>query len=497
MNVPSFVASSARKVSLLFLQTWFLWFWIFIIVFLLFITIHTVLDPDLGWHLRLGKDILATGIPLTDPYSYTMPSYPFIDHEWLWNVGVFSGLQVVGENVVLFLYTLCTLIVFLPFLLQPRKYLLFPFILTSSILLSRFSLRPQVISWIGFSWLAFLLLNPTQWKRFRYIVPVLMILWVNLHGSFALAFGLISLYVFFRLCIEKVGDKIDGVVLLFSGLGTLLNPYGIFIWKEIVSQITDTQLHRNIIEWGRFYEKVEFSFLGLATVILFLVYRYRKSLSSFLIVTTSGMLFLGVSALRHIPLFMIWGIGMYSLLFEYVEKETPVQYRRRVYTFSAILICVAFLFFSVEAMAHFRAIPSFSESTFYPQYALNILKSKKIEGNILSKYGWGGYLLWKLPKYKVFIDGRMPSFRWKAPDGESEYAFEDYKDLVYGRRVNELLEKYNIHTILWTPYESVDDALPIFNSNASSRVPSPLLEYIEQNGWQLIYEDDSSRIYVR
>src|SRR6266567_1888962 len=45
-----------------------------------------VQDPDFGWHIRAGEYILHYGIPYTDPFSYSMPSYPFVDHEWLTNI---------------------------------------------------------------------------------------------------------------------------------------------------------------------------------------------------------------------------------------------------------------------------------------------------------------------------------------------------------------------------------------------------------------------------
>ena len=38
---------------------------------------------DFGWHLRFGQIILAKGIVYKDLFSYTMPSYNFVDHEWL------------------------------------------------------------------------------------------------------------------------------------------------------------------------------------------------------------------------------------------------------------------------------------------------------------------------------------------------------------------------------------------------------------------------------
>ena len=42
------------------------------------------LDPDLGWHLRVGENILTEkAVPGPDYYNYTLEGQNWIDHEWL------------------------------------------------------------------------------------------------------------------------------------------------------------------------------------------------------------------------------------------------------------------------------------------------------------------------------------------------------------------------------------------------------------------------------
>lgn len=73
-----------------------------LIVFYLFIWITffingiSFLDPDFGWHLKMGQLILARGIPITDPFSYTMSSFPFVDHEWLTNIMIAKLYPTLG-----------------------------------------------------------------------------------------------------------------------------------------------------------------------------------------------------------------------------------------------------------------------------------------------------------------------------------------------------------------------------------------------------------------
>jgi hypothetical protein len=38
--------------------------------------------------------------------------------------------------------------------------------------------------------------------------------------------------------------------------------------------------------------------------------------------------------------------------------------------------------------------------------AVDFLKENHPEGRLFNSYNWGGYLLWALPEYPVFVDGR-------------------------------------------------------------------------------------------
>ena len=40
-------------------------------------------DPDYFWHLTAGKVIASSGVPSTDPFSFTWAGKPWTAHEWL------------------------------------------------------------------------------------------------------------------------------------------------------------------------------------------------------------------------------------------------------------------------------------------------------------------------------------------------------------------------------------------------------------------------------
>src|SRR5262245_1608402 len=56
-------------------------------------------DPDLWGHVRFGQDLLSSGIPETDSYSYLTEGYPWINHELFAEIlfgALFNGLGVAG-----------------------------------------------------------------------------------------------------------------------------------------------------------------------------------------------------------------------------------------------------------------------------------------------------------------------------------------------------------------------------------------------------------------
>ena len=64
---------------------------IWIIFCLLFFSVllrnsYLSLDPDLGWHLKIGSEIVQNReIPRIEHYDYPMLGRSWVDHEWLMN----------------------------------------------------------------------------------------------------------------------------------------------------------------------------------------------------------------------------------------------------------------------------------------------------------------------------------------------------------------------------------------------------------------------------
>ncbi|MBI2818454.1 MAG: hypothetical protein HYX73_00605, partial [Acidobacteria bacterium] len=109
----------------------------------------------------------------------------------------------------------------------------------------------------------------------------------------------------------------------------------------------------------------------------------------------------------------------------------------------------------------------------YPQQAVQYLQAHPVEGPLWNEYGWGGYLIWaRHPQHHVFIDGRADIYEYSG-------ILSDYLRI---ERLDSdalaLLRKYDIRASL-------------------VRRNSPLSTLLRTApGWQAVYRDDLSELFV-
>ncbi|OGH27945.1 MAG: hypothetical protein A3C27_03225 [Candidatus Levybacteria bacterium RIFCSPHIGHO2_02_FULL_39_36] len=468
---------------------------LFLVVFLIFFIIKNlfILDPDFGWHLRLGELILKSGIPKTDPFSYTMPSFPFVDHEWLSNIMIYFIYQksFILLAIVFALFPLFTLLI--TFYKNFKPFLFGVYILSFSVLLSFSGIRIQTISWMLVSTLLVVVLNGELWKRFRFFIPLLILLWANLHGGFAIAIYILALTIAAK-AIERKIERLDFVVFFASLFATFLNPYGPRLWGEIFLQIGDPSLRWKIAEWlpGVFF--IELSFILLLAISLVLVFRFRSKLSILDLTIFLGLILLSFSSARHIPFLIIANLclAQKTISIFYSELRGKKVQEKRFLKVAFVFAVLSLFIFSYE---HYSLNLGSNSRDKYPSAAVSYLKKERIKGEIFSDYGWGGYLIWKMPEKKVFIDGRMPSWRWNAPSSESDYAFHDFSEISKGD-YKKYFEKYNIRYVLWPRDETKDPRLFSINISFFKKENRPsLIERLEQDSWEKVYEDQAAVIY--
>ena len=448
-------------------------------VSLIFFIIQTFkfLDPDFGWHLQAGNLILNSGISKFDPFSYTMPSFSFVNHEWLYDLIIARIFSISGIWGLSFLFALLgVLIIYLVTRGKSLKIVdLIITILAVTSLEPMFTVSPRVISWLLFSLILYINLNDDILIRYKWTLPLIILLWTNLHGTFILGLVILGIISFV---------KKEFLVFLTSSVITLVNPYGIKLWWMVWLTIADTTQKTRIAEWQptpQVLAYVPFLVFFIFTLSLVVLIKYWHKFKAEEMILYILFLIFALLAFRNINYWILVTLPMISTGINYFYKDMAKVkngQKRLQKALNFILISIIAMFL-IQLLIHSHP---FNENTFYPKNAVNYLKNNIPNGQIFAEYNWGGYLIWKLPEKKVFISGLMPV--WKnpnAPQSESTDAMQDYLNITTGKvDYKKHFEKYNIDLVL------------LANNNSQA---IKLRENLEKDGWKIIYKDLVATIY--
>jgi tetratricopeptide (TPR) repeat protein len=404
-----------------------------ILAFALLMAIEKVHNNDIWWHLQTGQWIIETGtIPVTDPFTFTTPGAAWTPHYWLSDVLFAAVFHVSGVGgLILFKALIVAAAFFIIYRLmigQGVNLLAAVALVMLAVFIGhfRFLLRPHVFMFL-LSAAFFGILSAGGNRRnlkLLWLLP-LMLLWVNLHGSFFLGLVLTGclladklLTTGYRRLLKKDADAKwpAFLMLVFALLGgiTLLNPFGpnLIRWT-----ITDFAL-KNItyafqveehmaLTWG---EHPLYWILMFATAASFpLAYRRARLFHLLVFAATSilairGVRFVALAAILQAP---ILGYNLQALL-----DRTPGQRWRSRFGLQA---AIAIVLLAVGGTLIFKR--SFADYTVhrfglginetrFPQAAVQYLRELNPQGNIYNSWPFGGYLLWELPERKIFLDGR-------------------------------------------------------------------------------------------
>src|SRR5262245_64299072 len=170
--------------------------WLFLAVALP--VLAAVLAPlstvDLTYQLRAGAEILeARALPTVDTWTFTATGLPWVDQQWGAQV-VLSITESVGSwTGLVLLRALLTGLIFACLLAVARRrgldartaalLVLAAFVVAAPAM----ALRPQLFGMACFAVVLLLVTERRRDPRLLWLVPLVTILWANLHGSFILA----------------------------------------------------------------------------------------------------------------------------------------------------------------------------------------------------------------------------------------------------------------------------------------------------------------------
>ncbi len=406
-------------------------------------------DAGIGWHIRTGQNILAShAVPRVDSFSSTMNGKPWLAWEWLYDVKVGSLDSAFGLNGVVWFTALVIAAVFgamFQFLIRRGTNLfaaLALVLLAISASMIHFLARPHVLSWL-FTLVWFWILDSTQRscmaddglsRRWLWLLPASMLVWVNVHGGFLLGFVLLaifwlgSLWTWLSSSESRIEESLRKIaagkhvrilasVGLLSAVTSLVNPYGWKLHAHVYSYLSNRFLIDHIDEFQspNFHGIAQKCFLALLLIsIAVLIARGRKlSLSHILVVLFA--VYAGLYASRNIPISAILlGIVIGPLLpsigvaesFSQRMRAVEAGMRGHLWPLAAIVVT-----FAVAANGGRIGSSQWMNAHFDPQrmpvLAVDYLRSQAVTAPILAPDYWGGYLIYRLyPQSQVVVDDR-------------------------------------------------------------------------------------------
>lgn len=454
---------------------------LFILFFSLFFLKSLALDPDLGWHLATGTYVMSYGFPQTDPFSFSMPSYPVIFYAWLTDILLASFYKVVGIHGLAFLVAAVasgSLWLLLP--KSKKNHSVIPLLLCGSTLLFVMGIRAQVFTWLLFALLLIILKKENKQKYIT--LPIIFLLWANMHGSFILGLGVVTLHCILAIYKRKKNYLHDITAGGIAFLVTFINPYGIRLWEETFRIIFWTEKHFLLLDWfpGIFVPYIPLWIIFFLS--MFFLYKFANRYTLFEKIGFIVLFSVAMSAIIDIPYFTIFAFPILLKGYNYYLAEPKTE--KKLFLSSRHFLSVVCLVIFLQGIFLFYAKP-------YPENAVRYLRSQNIQGNIFADFNWGGYVLWALPDKKIFIDGQMTHWKQKNTHvGESENAFQEYLRIASRKEsIAKFTTKYHIDTLVLPP--GFGD---LHISNGAKLYPAVSRQLLK-GGWEIVYKDEIAIVY--
>jgi hypothetical protein len=400
-------------------------------------------DAGTGWHIRTGQFILETHtIPRVDPFSSQIQK-PWIAWEWLYDVIVGRLEFSAGLNGVVWFTAVAIAIIFAGMfrLLVARGTSLLTALLLTLLAMSastiHFLARPHVLSW-WFVLVWYWILDSAESvvhdsDRRLWLLPPLMLIWVNVHGGFLLGFVLVgifcvgSLWTWLSLKESRIEESLEKIaagkrarqltlVGLASAVGSLVNPYGWHLHAHIYSYLSNRFFIDHIDEFQspNFHGIAQRCLLVLLLIVIAALAARGRRLRLSQILLTFFAVYAALYSSRNIPVSSILLAAIAGLLIPslgtkgFVGRMVVVDSSLRGHLWPIVAI-VATLIIALNGgrVGSTPLMDAHFDARRMPVDAVSFLEQSGLRGPVLAPDYWGGYLIYRLyPNTQVVIDDR-------------------------------------------------------------------------------------------
>ena len=349
---------------------------------------------------------------LHDEYTHTVPGQRWPNHEWLSQI-VFYGVHSLGGMALLTF--LCAVAVTVAWAivasLTVGDPLLRVALLGGGVIMSAggWTLRPQVLTMTLFATTLWILVR----RRGVWLLPLLFLVWANLHGAVALG-GVLMIAAALAAMITH--DRFLRT-LLFVGTGclvaTALTPLGFSLWLEIPFSLQRLQAY-GVEEWRApgLTNPLDIGFwiTGIAALTLMIIKRRSIASPSVSMLAMSMCLLFMMAARsgRHVGPFVLCAVPAMSTMFQARTAQRPRSESSRLIVANAVVMAITLA--GAVAYVAYAWHASLPRLRWHPLSANLIAAISDCEGQLYNRYDEGGFVIWFVQDRKVFMDSRQDPF---------------------------------------------------------------------------------------
>jgi len=400
--------------------------------------IHTLDDSDVWWHLASGRLIAARhAVPRVDPFSYTAPGAPWINPQWLFDLGLYGAWRCAGAAGVILGSGASFVGAFATAYALARRRL--PAWAAAGLVLlavlagiERYVPRPEAATFFLLALFLWVLDGEPSVAALVALVG-LEALWANLHALSALGVAVLGLYAAgavgahwlplpagWRRGAERAGPLAGAAAA--AALAETLTPFGVAgalfplrLLRVIRGgEVTSlTVIEHRPTAFGDLAPPAALALAALLGLAALAVVLGRRRLHAGRTLVAAAFVALGFLARRNVGLV---GLGVLPLLADGLAGVAAAIDRRRL---PAAALAAALAIGPLVATGGIVAGRCYDAAhltrrfglgvspLLFPTRAVDFVAARAPGARVFNDDLLGGLVLWRHPTQPVFVDGRM------------------------------------------------------------------------------------------
>ncbi len=397
-------------------------------------------DPDFFGYLAYGRLFVERGGPVAlDPFGYTSPGGHWVAFEYLaqavlWlayshfgAIGLIALKACVAGGTLRVVYAAIRTVTNDPFVWAPA------FLLCAATLSMYFGFRPQLFTFLFFAvFVAAVFRYLARGSAMLWPLPIVMLIWANMHGGFVSGFGALGLgSLIVMLSRINEGATVQGSVRAARPLlatlaacipATFVNPEGTRLWSYVLTELSHSTNRQNVVEWMPIswardpWSATAIALLACAIIALAaFAPRRRRAMGLYpwqWLVVSAPVIALAFLTARNVTIAAIWCAPVAALL--RASNDPPGRVVR--WTWLGATCGALTGVFVLLAAVWFRPAPEIVTAgpavlgSRNPCRVVHFMQDRGLTGNVYTPLWWGSYVTWRLyPGVRVSMDGRNVS----------------------------------------------------------------------------------------